>query len=155
MRPRNTIGPLAAAIGISVLVAACGGGGGGGGGGGSTTHLLHVLVVNRDQSVPDHTLRYSGGAPTADSADSQTVDSCSAAVVTYTVEVPFQLFIDDVVVVDSDLLLTPLPEDGDTDLVTQINIDPQGAATTVPGTRGDEVESGRNIAKPAALGICN
>lgn len=149
------IKPLAACAALMLLATACGGGGGGGGGGDST-FTFRVLLVNRDPSA-DHVLSYTGGAPLANSPDDETVESCTAAIVFYQVVVPFELLVDDVPVIISDELEFGVPEDGETNLIATMEVQPDGTAVPViyTSSRGRPVAEGTGLSKPAALGICN
>lgn len=155
--PRRTVQrAVLVAVVAALLVTGCTSGGGGGGGGGNSDFTLYVLVVNRDESTESHILSYTGGAPLASSQDDETVESCAAAVVSYTVEVPFELLIDDVPVIISDELPDGVPHDGETDLIASIDILSDGTVTTPPADppAGPPVAAGSGISKPAALGIC-
>lgn len=153
---RRHIRSVSATTALVLLLAACtsGGGGGGGGGGGNTDYVLSVLLVNRHTET--HTLSYSGGAPLANSPDDEEVESCSAAIVYYTVEVPFELLVDGVPVIISDELAQGVPEDGATDLIATIDVLEDGTAVPVIGDTagGSAVAAGRGISKPAQTGIC-
>lgn len=156
-RVSDRIRVVAVFAALTLLMTACtsGGGGGGGGGGGSSDYVLYVLLVNRDENAP-HTLSYSGGAPLASSPDSETAESCKAVIVHYAVEVPFEVLVDDVPIVISDELPNGVPEDGETNMITQIDVQPDGTAVSVIGdsSGGSAVAAGTNLSKPAATGIC-
>ena len=149
--------PWAVCTALMLVATACGGGGGGGGGGGDGTYTFRVLLVNRDEATESHVLSYSGGAPLANSPDDETVESCTAAIVYYEVVVPFELLVDDVPVIISDELEFGVPEDGETNLIAEMEVRSDGTAVPVIGdsSGGREVAEGTGLSKPAALGICN
>ena len=153
-RPRRKATPLAVIATVALALSACAGGANSGGGGGESEYILRVLVVNANSAA--HTLSYSGGAPLADSPDPEEVEPCDAIIVWYPVEVPFELLIDDVPVIISDELPEGVPLDGETDMVANINILEDGTAEPDEGdsVRGQSVEAGRNVNKPASTGIC-
>ncbi len=158
-RVSDQIRIVAVLTAVTLLMTACGGGGDGGdggGGGGNTDYVLYVLFVNRDPNA-SHTLSYSGGAPLASSADSETAESCTAAIVQYAVEVPFEVLVDDVPIVISDELPNGVPEDGEINMITQIDVKSDGNAVSVIGdsSGGSAVVAGTNLSKPAAISICN
>jgi hypothetical protein len=136
-----------------LALSACAGGANDGGDA-ESDYILRVLVVNANDAT--HTLSYSGGAPLADSPDPEEVESCDAIIVWYPVVVPFELLIDDVPVIISDELVEGVPLDGETDMVATINILEDGTAEPDEGdsVRGQSVEAGRNVNKPATTGIC-
>jgi len=140
---------------VTLLMTACTSSGGGGGGGGNTDYTLYVLLVNRDPNAP-HTLSYSGGAALASSPDGETAESCTAVIVHYAVEVPFEVLVDDVPVVISDELPNGVPEDGETNMITQIDVQDDGTAVSITGdsSQGSAVVAGTNLSKPAAISIC-
>jgi hypothetical protein len=144
------------AVTLMLAASACtsGGGGDGGGGGVESEYVFRVLVVNAHSA--SHVLSYTGGAPLPDSPDEETVESCAAIIVWYPVTVPFELLIDDVPAVISDELPEGVPLDGETDLVATIDILEDGTVDPDEGdsVRGQAVEAGHNLGKPAATGIC-
>jgi hypothetical protein len=143
-------------VAVTLLMAACtSGGGGGGGGGGNADYVLYVLFVNHDPNAA-HTLSYSGGAALASSPDSETAEPCTAAIVHYPVEVPFELLVDDVPIVISDELPFGVPEDGEANMITRIDVNPDGQAESVIGdsSGGMAVVAGTSLGKPAAISIC-
>ena len=156
LRVSDRFRTVAVLTALTLLVTACTSGGGGGGGGGNTDYVLYVLLVNRDPNAA-HTVSYSGGAALASSPDSETAESCTAVIVHYAVEVPFEVLVDDVPVVISDELPNGVPEDGETNMITQIDVSPDGTAASVIGdsSNGSAVVSGTNLSKPAAISICN
>ena len=165
MRPRVAQGvsprllrQLAIAAAMALLVTACtsGDGGGGGGGGNDANFTLAVLLVNRDQAAESHVLSYSGGAPLANSPDTEIVESCTAAIVYYEVVVPFELLVDGLPVIVSDELEFGVPEDGETDMIATMDVLEDGTAVPVIGdsSGGSSVAAGRGLSKPAATGIC-
>jgi hypothetical protein len=153
-RPRRMVTPLVVTMTLMLALSACGGGGGDGGDGGGSDYTLKVLVVNA--SADSHTLSYSGGAPLADSPDEETVETCSAIIVWYGVVDPFELLVDGVPIIVSGELPEGIPLGGETDMVATINILEDGTVEADEGdsVRGQAVEAGRNINKPAATGIC-
>lgn len=157
--PTRALRLLATGVTLALLAAACtsGDGGGGDGGGGDSDYTLAVLLVNRDQAAESHVLSYSGGAPLADSPDQETVASCTAIIVFYAVEVPFELLVDGIPVIISDELPAGVPQDGETDMIATMEVSEDGTAVPVIGdsSQGASVAAGRGLTKPAALGICN
>ena len=155
-RASDRIRSAAALAALTLLMAACTSGGGGGGGGGNTDYILYVLLVNRDPNAA-HTVSYSGGAALASSPDSETAESCAAVIVHYAVEVPFEVIVDDAPIVISDELPNGVPEDGETNMVTQIDVQSDGTAVSIIGdsSNGSAVVAGTNLSKPAAISICN
>lgn len=155
-RVSDRIRVVAVLTALTLLMAACGGGSdGGGGGGGNTDYVLYVLFVNRDPNGP-HTVSYSGGAALASSPDSETAESCTAVIVQYAVEVPFEVLVDDVPIVISDELPNGVPQDGETNMITQIDVQDDGTAVSITGdsSNGSAVVAGTNLSKPAAISIC-
>ena len=155
-RVPGRIRTVAVLTAVTLLMTACtSGGDGGGGGGGTPDYILYVMLVNRDPNA-SHTLSYSGGAALASSPDSETAESCKAIIVQYAVEVPFEVLVDDLPIVISDELPNGVPADGETNMITEIDVDPDGTAQSVIGdsSGGSAVAAGTNLSKPAQTGIC-
>jgi hypothetical protein len=143
------------ALSLALVMTACvSGDGGGGGGDEETEYVLRVMMVNyHDQP---HTLSYSGGEPLASSEDEPTAEACSAIIVDYALDVPFELLVDGIPVMISDELPEGVPQDGQTDLIAIIDVLEDGTAQpSTDQSSGGALEPGRQVGKPAAVSICN
>lgn len=129
---------------LAVSLAACGGGGGGGGG--NTSTKIHVLVVNHTPNPVDVTS--STGAPLASSQDQPPIASCKSGLVDFALSDPFTISVDGKVVIDSTQLPTGIPNQGQSDVVTQIDANKDGTVVFTP------LQVGSKISPPAELGIC-
>ncbi|MGI8871456.1 MAG: hypothetical protein ACR2KI_02515 [Candidatus Limnocylindria bacterium] len=131
---------------LSLSVAACGGSGSGAGAGGGKANL-HLLVVNSSQSPV--TVTYSGGEPLSTSQDKPKVEKCTAARLDYLLKDPFQVSVDGKQVFDSSSLPAGLPQGGATDVTLGMTVAKDGKTTV-----DQPIGVGKDITKPAALGIC-
>jgi hypothetical protein len=143
-RPATRAGLLVLTAVLAVSLAACGGGGGGGGGGGA--HAIHVLIVNHTDK--DVNLTSSTGDPLASSSAKPPIASCKAGVVDFALSDPFTISVDGKVVIDSTKLPAGIPNQGESDVVTQIDANKDGSVVF------DSVRVGSKISPPAELGIC-
>lgn len=142
-RPRRLgLKSTAALAAVTLLLAACGGDGGNGGNG--PTAILHTLIINASEA--DVTVGFSrDGEPEPD----QVVPTCEAALIDYPLADPFQLFIDGETVIDTfEDLPEGLPNDGESDLIVQVNISREGEVTS------DNVRPGRGVSKPSKASFC-
>lgn len=133
----------AALVATIVLLAACGGGDGGNGV--DAGHVLHALIINA--SAADVTVTYVGTEPTDDVA----LPTCSAESLDFPLSDPFQLQIDGETVIDSDIDLPdglPNAIDGGSDLIVEVKIDKEGAATF------DRIRPGSGLTKPSKASYC-
>jgi len=128
---------------LAMILAACGGGGGGGEGG---PHVLHVLLVNH--SKQDANITYSGGEALSSSEDKLPVPSCRAGVIDYPLKDPFTLSVNDKVAVDSATVTGGVPNNGESDVVVEVDLAADGSLTN------PLIRAGSRISKPATLGIC-
>ena len=111
------------------------------------------MVINAHSE--SHTLSYSGGAPLDISEDEESVDTCSAIIVAYALEVPFELLIDGVPVMISDELPEGVPLNGEGDLIAIIDILEDGTAQPSENqSSGGALEPGRQVGKPSSNSIC-
>jgi len=138
-------GLLAITALLAVSLAACGGGDGGGGGG-TTGSTIHVLVVNHTQADVDVTS--STGDPLSTSAAKPPIASCHSGVIDFALADPFTISVDGKVVIDSSQLQAGIPNQGQSDVVTQIDAKKDGSVVF------DSVRVGSKISPPADLGIC-
>jgi hypothetical protein len=146
---------VAVATALVLLMSGCvsGDGGGGGGGGDESEFVLRVLMINAHTEA--HTLSYSGGAPLEDSPDGETAESCTAIIVAYGLEVPFELLVDGTPVMISDELPEGVPLDGQGDLIAVIDVLEDGTAQPSENqSSGGALEPGRQVGKPSAVSIC-
>lgn len=136
---RSSIVRAAAALTASVLLlSACGGDSGGDGGG--TGHKLHTLIVNA--SAADVVVSYEG-------VDDITLPTCSAILQDFPLSDPFVVSLDGDAVLDSDRdLPNGLPNDGQSDLIVEIMIPKDGAASF------DKVRPGSGLTKPSKAAYC-
>lgn len=136
---RSSIIRAAAALTASVLLlSACGGDGGGDGAG--TGFTLHALIVNA--SASDVVVSYEG-------VDDITVATCSAEVLDLPLSDPFVVSLDGDAVLDSDRDLPDgLPNDGGSDLIVEITVPKDGAASF------DRVRPGSGLSKPGKASYC-
>jgi hypothetical protein len=125
-----------------------GDGGGGGGGGDESEFVLRVLMINAHTEA--HTLSYSGGAPLEDSPDGETAESCTAIIVAYGLEVPFELLVDGTPVMISDELPEGVPLDGQGDLIAVIDSSRTAPPSPARTSRAAEPSSrdGRSASRP-------
>ncbi len=128
---------------LAVSLAACGGGGGGGGNSGTK---IHVLLVNHTQA--DVNITSSTGEPLSSSADQPPIASCKSGIIDFTLSDPFTISVDGTVVIDSTQLPAGIPNNGESDVVTQIDARKDGSVVF------DSVRVGSKISPPAELGIC-
>jgi hypothetical protein len=142
--PSGRVGLAGLAVLLAMTLAACGGGGGGGGAGGNAK--LHVLVINHTDKEANVT--YSGGEPLP-TGDKPPVASCRAAVIDYALTDPFTLSVNDTVAIDSAQLQGGIPNNGQNDIFTQVDLNKDGSLSNPQGLR-----VGSSIVKPAQLGIC-
>lgn len=135
---RSSVMRAAAALTATVvLLAACGGDAGPSGGG--TGFILHTLIVNA--SAADVTVTYTG------SADKKLL-TCTAELIDYPLVDPFVLAIDGDTVIDSAALPSGLPNEGQSNLVVEVDIDKDGKKTF------DSVRPGSGLAKPGKSAYC-
>lgn len=144
-RPATRAGLLVLTAVLAVSLAACGGGGGGGGGGNFSTKI-HVLLVNHTQK--DVNVTSSTGAPLDSSQSKPPIASCKSGVIDFPLQDPFTISVDGKVVIDSTQLPTGIPNQGQSDVVTQIDANKDGSVVF------DSVRVGSKISPPAELGIC-
>lgn len=132
------------ALVLATGLAGCGGGNSGGGGvaGGKK---FHVLIVNH--TAADANVTYSGGAPLP-SGDQPPIKTCQSGVIDFALTDPFTLTVNDKVVIDSAQIQGGIPNQGQSDVVAQIDVNKDGSLTT------QGVLVGSKISEPAALGIC-
>ncbi|MEP7041121.1 MAG: hypothetical protein ABI864_06055 [Chloroflexota bacterium] len=134
--------PRAAAMlmATAILLAACGGDGGANGG---VTSVLHAMVVNASDA--DVTITYTGAEPAAD----ETQKTCSADAHDFPLSDPFTVAIDGQTVIDSDVDLPDgIPNDGESDLIVQIDVAKDGT------TKFDRVRPGSGLQKPSKAAYC-
>lgn len=147
--PPNRAGRFSLTLALAAIVVtalnACGGGSGGGGGGVAGGTKFHVLLINHSQT--DANVTYSGGEPLASSAKPP-VKSCKAGVIDYPLTDPFTLSVNDKEVINSASLPAGIPNQGQSDVVTRVDVNKDGSVVF------DSVRVGFNISPPAALGIC-
>ncbi len=129
---------------LAVSLAACGGGGGGGGGNLNTK--IHVLLVNHTQNPVDVTS--SSGSPLDSSQSKPPIASCKSGVIDFALSDPFTISVDGKVIIDSTQLPAGIPNQGQSDVVTQIDANKDGSVVY------DSVRVGSKISPPAELGIC-
>lgn len=143
-RPATRAGLLVVTAVLAVSLAACGGGGGGGGGNLSTK--IHVLLVNHTQK--DVNVTSSTGDPLDSSQAKPPIASCKSGVIDFPLSDPFTISVDGKVVIDSTQLPAGIPNQGQSDVVTQIDANKDGSVVF------DSVRVGSKISPPAELGIC-
>lgn len=119
---RSSRGPLRqSALSVTALLAlalaACGGGSGPGGG---AAPQLKAMVINL--SANDVTLTVPG-------TPDQKVGYCDFKVVDFPLAVPFQLSVAGKQILDSATVKGGVPGSGDIDVLTEVTIDKDGAAT--------------------------
>jgi hypothetical protein len=120
---------------LALALAACGGGSGPGGGGAAAQ--LKAMVVNL--SANDVTLTLPG-------APDQKVGYCDFKEVDFPLSVPFQLSVGGKQILDSSTIKGGVPGDGEIDVLTEVTIDKDGAATV---TRNPY--NGRDLTGPSRL----
>lgn len=128
---------------LAVSMAACGGGGGGGG---NINTKIHVLLVNHTSK--DVTVTSSTGDPLPSSANKPPIKSCKSGIIDFALKDPFTISVDGKVVIDSSKLQAGVPNQGESDVVTQIDANKDGSVVF------DSVRVGSAISPPAELGIC-
>jgi hypothetical protein len=129
---------------LTLVLAACGGGGGGGGGGGAPA-VFHVLIVNHTKT--DASVTYSAGEPLP-SADKPPVKSCTAKQIDYPLSDQFTLTVNGKVEVDTAQIQGGVPNQGQSDVQVQIDLNKDGSVDS------SGVRVGSKMEKPAQLGIC-
>jgi hypothetical protein len=139
------IGLIGMTLVLSAALAACGGGGDGGGGGGATK--LHVLLVNHTDAPANVT--YSGGAPTGDSPAKPPIASCKSGQVDFPLVDPFTLSVNDKVVIDTSQLPQGVPNQGQSDVVVQLDLNKDGNVVDTISLR-----VGSKISPPSDNSIC-
>jgi len=135
--------PAAALTAVMVLLAACGGGGGGGNGV-TIEHTLHMMVINA--SAADVTVTYVG----AESTD-VIRETCTAQQLDLPLADPFQVLIDDVVVIDTEIDMPdglPNALDGYSDLIVTVTVPKEGEPTF------DRIRPGSGLTKPSRSAYC-
>jgi hypothetical protein len=126
---------------VAILLAACGGDAGPSGGG--TGYTLHTLIVNA--SPADVVVSYTGASP----ADDITLKTCSAELLDFPLGDPFVIDIDGETVIDTDIDLPDgLPNEGQSDLIVEIDISKDGAKSF------DRVRPGSGLTKPGKSSYC-
>ena len=128
---------VAALTATLVLLAACGGDVGPSAGG--SAFKLHTLIVNA--SPADVTVSFTG------SADKKLV-TCSAELIDYPLVDPFVLKVNGDTVIDSATLPNGVPNEGQSDLVVEVDIDVNGKKTF------DSVRPGSGLTKPGKSAYC-
>jgi hypothetical protein len=142
-RPATRAGLLAITVVLAVSLAACGGGGGGGG---NANTKIHVLLVNHTKA--DVNVTSSTGDPLSSSADKPPIASCKSGIIDFSLSDPFTISVDGKVVIDSTKLPAGVPNNGASDVVTEIDANKDGTVVF------DSVRVGSKISPPAELGIC-
>jgi hypothetical protein len=140
---RPAVVALVLTVALAVLLAACGGGNGGGGGGGGTSVKLHLLLVNGEKK--DVTVSYTAGGT---AQPDQTLAQCTATIYDLPMADPFQVSVDGTVVLDSSTVAGGIPDQFQSDIVAEVDLDSSGKATVA------SLNLGSLISKPAALSIC-
>lgn len=129
---------VAALTATGLLLAACGGDSGNGG---TTGHTLHTLIVNA--SDVDVTVSYT------DSED-VILPTCTAVLQDFPLADPFVLSIDGEAVIDSDVdLADGLPNDGESDLIVEVDIAKDGTTSIKSAVR-----PGSGLTKPGKSSYC-
>jgi hypothetical protein len=139
---RPVTAALAATVTLAVLLAACGGGNGGGGGGGGAAKL-HLLVV--DGQKQDATISYTAGGQ---AQPDQTLKQCTAEIYDLPLADPFTVTINGTVALDSSTYAGGIPDNFQSDIVAEIDIDSSGKTSVA------SLNLGTLISKPAQLSIC-
>lgn len=142
-RPALRVGLAGLMVLLVLSLAACGGGNGGGG---NVNTKIHVLLVNHTSK--DVNVTSSTGAPLSSSADQPPIKSCKSGIIDFALKDPFTISVDDKVVIDSSQLPAGIPNQGQSDVVTQIDAKKDGTVVF------DSVRVGGKISPPAELGIC-
>jgi hypothetical protein len=139
---RPATAALAVTVVLAVLVAACGGGGDGGGGGGASAKL-HLLVV--DGQKQDATISYTAGGQAQPDV---TLTQCTAEIYDLPLADPFTVTINGTVALDSSTYAGGIPDNFQSDIVAEIDIDSTGKTSVA------SLNLGTLISKPAQLSIC-